>query len=139
MAPFSARGCPEGRGAGVAAGRTWSSERSINQTIGSSLAAETRQRLLYRKSVSPRPTQLHPLLNSVSLMALNQAKKLYRWISLTESQAVTQLREPAVSFKTRRVGCPCLQPRSKGRQASKFNLQPLSLVWKELQAYFSCK
>lgn len=91
---------------GLAANMTWSSEPSINQTRGSSLAVETRQRLPRRKSVSPRPTQLHQLLNSVSLMALNEAKKLYRWISPTESQAVTQLQEPAVAFKTKESGLP---------------------------------
>lgn len=57
-------------------------------------------------------------------MALNQAEKLYRWISPTESQAVTQLQEPAVAFKTNRVGCLPSQPGSKGRQPSKLNLQP---------------
>lgn len=124
---------------GLAASMTWSSEASINQTRGSSQAVETRQRLPRRKSVSLRPTQLHPLLNSVSLMALNQAKKLYRWISPTESQAVTQLQEPAVAFRTRRAGCLPSQPGSKGQQPSKLNLQPPSSGWEELQVCFSCK
>lgn len=78
----------------------------INQNIGSKLAVETRHPLPWIKSVSSPPTPPYSLLNSVSLMALNQAKKLYRWISPTESQEVMQLQEPALAFKTRRVGCP---------------------------------
>lgn len=144
MAPFWARGDPGARRRverlGVGGGRPLPCLGPQSCPLTRPKAPAWRWRLgSDSHAENPFPTQLHPLLNSVSLMALNQAKKLYRWISPTESQAVTQLQEPAVAFKTGRVGCLPSRPGSKGQQLSKLNLQPPSSGWEELQVCFSCK